>query len=427
MEIIGVIAIILAAAVVALAIVAARASRRQSEALQQLAVAQQQVAAAEAARDTERAHFQQRMADQAAASETLLKQKEADFQKRIDDERAALGERFRALASEILQANSEQLNKLSRSTLETVLSPMRTSLESFTKDFKESYSAESRERLSLREGVSKLMVLNEQVKDETARLANALRGDTRVQGHWGEMVLTNILEHSGLEQGRWFVTQDSTTTDQGRVLRPDAVINCPQERKIIIDSKVSLSAYLDWLNAETEAARESCAKAHVISVRNHIKELADKAYQDSIGVVKGDFVLMFLPHEGAYMLAMSHDPQLWQRAYDSRVIIVSPTHLVTVVRLVEQMWRLDDANANALRIADRAAKMMDKMAGALTSLDNVGKAIEKARDAYDTAIGQLNTGPGSVLRQLEQLQQLGVKAKKPLPASAAARFPTLPE
>lgn len=420
MDITLIIVIILAAAVVVLAIVAARASRR-------LAVAQQQSAATEATRQADREHFEQRLADQAAASETLLKQKEADCERRLADERTAMGERFRALAAEILQANSEQLNQLSRSTLETVLSPMRTSLESFTKDFKESYSAESRERLSLREGVSKLLALNEQVKDETARLANALRGDTRVQGHWGEMVLTNILEHSGLEQGRWFVTQDSTTTEQGRLLRPDAVINCPQERKIIIDSKVSLSAYLDWLNAETDAARDSCAKAHVISVRNHIKELADKAYQDSIGVVKGDFVLMFLPHEGAYMLAMSHDPQLWQRAYDSRVIIVSPTHLVTVVRLVEQMWRLDDANTNALRIADRAAKMMDKMAGALTSLDNVGKAIDKAHDAYEAAIGQLNTGPGSVIRQLEQLQQLGVKAKKPLPASAATRFPSLPE
>lgn len=415
-----VIAIILAAAVVALAIVATRASRRLTDAQQQLAVAQQQAAAAEAARQADREHFEQRLADQAAASDALLKQKEADCERRLADERTAMGERFRALAAEILQANSEQLNQLSRSTLETVLSPMRTSLESFTKDFKESYSAESRERLSLREGVSKLLALNEQVKDETARLANALRGDTRVQGHWGEMVLTNILEHSGLEQGRWFVTQDSTTNEQGRVLRPDAVINCPQERKIIIDSKVSLSAYLDWLNADTEAARDSCAKAHVISVRNHVKELADKAYQDSIGVVKGDFVLMFLPHEGAYMLAMSHDPQLWQRAYDSRVIIVSPTHLVTVVRLVEQMWRLDDANTNAMRIADRAAKMMDKMAGALTSLDNVGKAIDKAHDAYEAAIGQLSTGPGSVIRQLEQLQQLGVKAKKQLPASARA-------
>ena len=420
MNITLIITLILAVAVVVLAIAAARASRRQ-------AVAQQQAAAAEAARQADREHFEQRLADQAAASEALLQQKEADCERRLADERTAMGERFRALAAEILQANSEQLNQLSRSTLETVLSPMRTSLESFTKDFKESYSAESRERLSLREGVSKLLALNEQVKDETARLANALRGDTRVQGHWGEMVLTNILEHSGLEQGRWFVTQDSTTTEQGRVLRPDAVINCPQERKIIIDSKVSLSAYLDWLNADAEAARDSCAKAHVISVRNHIKELADKAYQDSIGVVKGDFVLMFLPHEGAYMLAMSHDPQLWQRAYDSRVIIVSPTHLVTVVRLVEQMWRLDDANTNALLIADRAAKMMDKMAGALTSLDSVGIALDKAQDAYKTAISQLSTGKGNVISQLEQLRQLGVKAKKPLPASAATRFPSLPE
>lgn len=412
--------IVLAIASVALAIMLARTSRNR-------AAAEAQLSAAVATREAERIHYEQRLADQASASDALLKQKEADCERRLQDERNAMGERFKALATEILQANSEQLTQLNRSTLETVLSPMRTSLESFTKDFKESYSAESRDRLSLREGVSKLLALNEQVKDETSRLTNALRGDTRIQGDWGEMVLTNILEHSGLEQGRWFVTQESTTTAGGKVLRPDAVINCPQDRKIIIDSKVSLSAYLDWLNADTEAARNSCATAHVVSVRNHIKELADKAYQDSIGVVKGDFVLMFLPHEGAYMLAMSHDPQLWQRAYDSRVIIVSPTHLVTVVRLVEQMWRLDDANSNALRIADRAAKMMDKMSTALTSLDTVGKAIEKAHDTYNAAIAQMNTGPGSVMRQLEQLQQLGVKSKKPLPQSTASRFPSLPE
>ena len=420
MIVLVIVLIVLAIAIMALAIMLARTSRNR-------AAAEAQLSAAVATREAERIHYEQRLADQASASDALLKQKEADCERRLQDERDAMGERFKALATEILQANSEQLTQLNRSTLETVLSPMRTSLESFTKDFKESYSAESRDRLSLREGVSKLLALNEQVKDEISRLTNALRGDTRIQGDWGEMVLTNILEHSGLEQGRWFVTQESTTTAGGKVLRPDAVINCPQDRKIIIDSKVSLSAYLDWLNADTEAARNSCAAAHVVSVRNHIKELADKAYQDSIGVVKGDFVLMFLPHEGAYMLAMSHDPQLWQRAYDSRVIIVSPTHLVTVVRLVEQMWRLDDANSNALRIADRAAKMMDKMSTALTSLDTVGKAIEKAHDTYNAAIAQMNTGPGSVMRQLEQLQQLGVKSKKPLPQSTASRFPSLPE
>ena len=238
MIVLVIVLIVLAIAIMALAIMLARTSRNR-------AAAEAQLSAAVATREAERIHYEQRLADQASASDALLKQKEADCERRLQDERDAMGERFKALATEILQANSEQLTQLNRSTLETVLSPMRTSLESFTKDFKESYSAESRDRLSLREGVSKLLALNEQVKDETSRLTNALRGDTRIQGDWGEMVLTNILEHSGLEQGRWFVTQESTTTAGGKVLRPDAVINCPQDRKIIIDSKVSLSAYLD--------------------------------------------------------------------------------------------------------------------------------------------------------------------------------------
>ncbi len=342
------------------------------------------------------------------------------MERRIADERAAMGDRFKAMASEVLQANSQQLDRQSRISLEAVLNPMKTSLETFTRDFKDCYATEHSDRLSLREGIQTLAELNRRVSEETQRLTHALKGDTRMQGHWGEMVLQNILEHSGLEQGRWFVTQESDKDEDGNRLRPDAVINCPKERKIIIDSKVSLSSYLDWLNADNDAARETCSKAHIKSVENHIRCLRDKSYQDKIGVCKADFVLMFMPHEGAYLMAMQTAPDLWQRAYESRVVIVSPTHLVTVVKLVEQMWQSEDHNLNALKIADEASKMLEKLIAMLDDFAKVGDSLSKSQIAYDNAIKKLKDGNGNVIKRIENLERLGVRTKKSLPAKMTA-------
>ena len=361
-----------------------------------------------------------RVEERLAAEE---RRREADaeaMERRIADERAALGERFKAMAVEVLQANSRQLDQQSRTSLEAVLNPMKTSLENFTRDFKDCYATEHSDRLSLREGIQTLAELNRRVSEETQRLTHALKGDTRMQGHWGEMVLQNILEHSGLEQGRWFVTQESDTDENGNRLRPDAVINCPKERKIIIDSKVSLSSYLDWLNADDDAARESCSKAHVKSVENHIRCLRDKSYQDRIGVCKADFVLMFMPHEGAYLMAMQSAPDLWQRAYESRVVIVSPTHLVTVVKLVEQMWQSEDHNINALKIAEEAGKMLEKLIAMLDDFAKIGDSLAKSQTAYDNALKKLKEGNGNVIKRIEKLERMGVRAKKSLPAKMSA-------
>ena len=348
-------------------------------------------------------------------AERLRKTEIEAMESRIAEERASLGERFKALAADILQANSQQLDQRSRTSLEAVLAPMKTSLEAFTRDFKDCYATEHSDRLSIREGIQSLMELNKRVSDETNRLTHALKGNTRVQGQWGEMVLQNILEHSGLEEGRWFITQDSTT-DEGLRLRPDAVITCPKERKIIIDSKVSLSAYLDWLNADTDAKRDTCAKAHIRSIENHVRQLRDKGYQDHIGTHKADFVLMFMPHEGAYILAMQAAPELWQRAYENRVVIVSPTHLVTVIKLVEQMWQTEDHNVNAMRIADETGKMLEKLIGMLSDFAKVGETLTKSQEAYENAMRKLKEGPGNVVKRIEDIGKLGIRAKKSLPA-----------
>ena len=360
--------------------------------------------------DTARAVAEQRLADAEAA-----------HARQLESERRMLEERFKSLAADALQANSQQLDLRSRASIEAVLAPLRTSLDTFTRDFKDCYSAEHNDRLSLREGIQSLVELNRRVGDETRRLADALKGNTRFQGRWGEMVLLNILEHSGLEEGRWLVLQDSNDNGEGRLLRPDAIINCPHDRKIVIDSKASLSDYLRMLNANTDAERDAALHAHIRSVENHIRELRDKAYQDHIGLNKADFVLMFMPHEGAYIAAMQGDPDLWQRAYDSRVIIVSPTHLVTVVKLVEQMWTTEDTNVNAIRIAEEATKMLDKLMGALDDIARAGEQLDKARTAYNSACSRLSEGRGNVLKRIENLNALGIKSKKSVPPALTDR------
>lgn len=361
------------------------------------------------------ARLQATLEAERAACERRIADLRESCESRIAAERDASGERFKAIAADILQANSRQLDERSRLSIEAVLAPIRSSIDTFTKDFKDCYATEHTDRLSLREGIGSLMRLNLRVSDEARNLTQALKGNNQWQGRWGEMVLKNILEHSGLETGRWLVMQESTTDDDGDRIRPDAIINCPQDRRIIIDSKASLTSYLQLPSAADETERTALVKAHARSMANHVKQLRDKAYQDRIGLRKADFMFMFVPHEGAYIAAMNADPDLWQRAYDSRVIIVSPTHLVTVIKLVEQMWQTDDQNVNARRIADEAGKLVDKLAGFLADLAKIDNSISKARDACDAAFGKLSTGRGNILSRADHLRSLGARATKPVP------------
>lgn len=365
--------------------------------------------------DTKESHERQ-IKDVKDSCEREIERAQQNAESQLTREREALGDRFKSLATEILQANSQQLDKQSRLSVEAVLAPVKAQLEEFTKGFRECYSLESRDRLSLREEIKSLHDLNIRVSSEAARLTHALKGDTRMQGQWGEMVLTNILEHSGLQEGRWFVTQESTTDADGARLRPDAVIHCPKERDIIIDSKASLTSYLAMLQTEDEATRKELIEAHVRSVENHIATLRKKEYQDKVGAKKGDFVLMFMPHEGAYLAVMHAKPDLWQKAYDSHVIMVSPTHLITVVRLVEQMWQTEDQSVNSIKIADEGAKLLESLSAFLGDVSAMGDSLEKARKSYDSAVKRLQSGNNNVVRVATRLKELGIKSKKELPS-----------
>lgn len=335
---------------------------------------------------------------------------------------AQLEERFRDLAAKVLVSNSEMLREQNRTGLSEVLAPLKANIEQFKADFTQRYDKESAERFSLGERVRELVQLNQTIGLETRKLSDALRGNSKVQGDWGEMILDNILERSGFRRGYEYMVQESITDDEGHRLRPDVVINYTSGRKLIIDSKVSIQDYLRMVNAESDDLRDRFARSHLASVKKHISELKGKSYQDVVGDDRVDFVLMFIPHEGAFLAAMKLDETLWQTAFDSRVLIISPTHLMSVIRLVEQVWRHDKQNRNALEIARQAGLMLDKFNGFLTDMEKIEKSLGAAGDACRAAFAKLSTGPGNLIGKARSITALGAKAKKALPERFVAEI-----
>lgn len=339
-----------------------------------------------------------------------------------------LEERFTNLANDILRRNSSDLRAQNEERLTELLSPLRTNLEEFKKTVTDTYSSEARERFSLTERIRELVELNNTISREARDLTSALKGNNRVQGEWGEIVLETILEKSGLRKGEEYVVQATTDADgnalrgrEGAAIRPDVVVRYPDNRFVVIDSKVSLTAFLDYNNATSEAEAKEAADRHVKSVKSHVEKLAQKTYHDYVGSPDGklDFVMMFIPSEPAYMAAMRLDPQLWQNAYDSHILIVSPTHLVSGLRLIEQLWSRDKVTRNAIRIAEDAGKMYDKFADFTSDMEKIEKALGQASKYYGEATRKLSTGTGNLVKRAQDLRALGIKASKQLAASMA--------
>lgn len=375
----------------------------------------------------------QKIAEQAEALDATRKRLEtataenSRLNERIEGlavERKKLAEetekQFKVLASEIMESNSKRFNEQSHDHLSQVLNPLKEDIQNFKKSVTEAYSNEARERFALTERIKELVKLNESIGREAKELTRALRGDSKVQGDWGEMILEGLLEKSGLQKGIHFdlqLTRDENGEtfkgEDNTTLRPDAVIYYPGDRCAIVDSKVSLTAYIDMINAEPGTTDyQQAAERHLRSVRAHIKELATKRYQDFIGNRKADFVSMFIPNEGAYMAAMHLDHNLWEEAYKQRVLIVSPTHLISVLKLTEQMWKQENANRNTEAIAEQAGKMYDKLVGLTDDLLAIGKALDQTKASYDASINKLSEGRGNLLGQAEKMRKLGIKNKK---------------
>ncbi len=339
--------------------------------------------------------------------------------KEVGEIQQLLQEQFRNLAGEILEDKSRRFTEMNRENIEKILQPLNKDIVEFRKKVDEAYHREATERTVLERRIAELVQLNNQIRLEAVNLTNALKGNTKTQGDWGEMILERILENSGLTKGREYFVQETLRNEhnqvvhaeKGNALRPDVVIVYPDNRKVIVDSKVSLTAYINYCNAASEAERETALRAHLQSVRKHINELSGKNYCDWIGGTL-DFVMMFIPNEASYVLAMQTDSSLWNEAYRKRVLLLSPANLIVSLKLTADLWSREYQNRNALEIADRGAKLYDKCVAFLESFTAIGESIRKTQEVYDQAWGRLKNGNGNLISQTLKLKELGVKSRK---------------
>ena len=370
-------------------------------------------------------HLQQEKLMLATENERLKEQlKQAE--EKLDRQKQELGEirqimadQFRNLANEILEDKSKRFTETNRENIEKILQPLNKDIEAFRQKVDEAYHKEATERTVLERRIAELVQLNNQIRIDAANLTNALKGSTKAQGDWGEMILERILENSGLTKGREYFVQETIRDDdnhlirneEGSLMRPDVTILYPDNRRVLIDSKVSLTSYMNYCNAETDVEREKALKEHLHSVRKHIDELADKNYNNwARGTL--DFVMMFIPNESSYVLAMQHDSSLWSDAYRKRILLLSPANLIVSLKLTADLWSREYQNRNALEIADRGAKLYDKCVAFLESFLAIGDNIRKTQEIYNQALGRLHTGNGNLVAQAQKLQELGIKSKK---------------
>jgi DNA recombination protein RmuC len=335
--------------------------------------------------------------------------------------REQLRQQFENLANRILEEKTDKFTKLNQSQLETILNPLQTKLKEFEAKVDQTYRIEAAERNSLKGEILKLTELNKQISDEAANLTRALKGDTKKQGNWGELILEKVLEYSGLRKDEEYVLQESHTSDDGRRQQPDVIVKLPEGKHIIIDSKVSLIAYDRFVAAETETDRDSAIAEHVASVRSHIKGLSDKNYPGLGSLNAPDFTLLFMPIESSFGLAVQADADLFSYAWERKIVIVSPSTLLATLRTIASIWKQERQTKNALDIADQAGKMYDKLVGFVEDLIAVGKKMDDAKKSYTDAMGKLHSGTGNLVRRAEQMKELGIKASKQLPPSLLDR------
>lgn len=364
--------------------------------------------------------------EEARIENARLKEKIGNVEAFNNSVREETKAQFKSLAADIFSSQSEKFKEANETRLSEILNPLKEDIKDFKRRVDDTYMNSSKERTLLGEQMKRLMELNMSIGKEARDLTEALSGNTKVQGDWGEMVLETILVKSGLVEGENYFVQrtkndDGTqikNDDNGR-LRPDVVVALPDKKCIVIDSKVSLTAYVNYINADNEDDRQHFGKAHLLSVRSHLKELETKRYQDFVGVGNDDridYVLMFIPNEHAYMAAMTLDNNLWMEAYEKRVVIISPAHVISTLRLIAQLWTRDKQTKNALKIAEEGGKLYDKFVGFVNDMQTVEQSLGKASEAYASAMSKLHTGRGCIVSKVENLKKLGAKTSKTLPS-----------
>jgi DNA recombination protein RmuC len=353
----------------------------------------------------------------------LLEQRKSDEERMKDllSAREQFSNHFKTLANEILDEKSKKFTELNQVNLGQLLNPLKERLGDFQKKVEESHLAETNGRAALSEQLRQLRELNQQMSTDASNLTKALTNTGKVQGDWGELMLSRILESSGLRKDKDYFVQQNFKDSEGRNVRPDVLIRLPENRSLIIDSKTSLTAYNEYVNATDEVTKSPALKRHLESIKKHCKDLSKQSYEDLRDLKSPDFVIMFLPLEPAFMLAISQDDTLWEEAYRGGVLLVSPTTLLFVLRTVAQLWKSEDQKEYVQDIAERGAELYDKLRLFAESMIDIGKSLDDAKESYEDAVKRLSTGSGNAIRQAEMLIELGVKAKKQIPASLVER------
>ena len=325
-----------------------------------------------------------------------------------------LSQEFKLLANQIFEDKSKQFSHTSKEQLEMFLKPFREQISSFAAQTKEQFNAQAKESFLLHDELKRLKKMNEQLSEDALNLTNALKGENKTQGNWGEIVLENILEQSGLREGVEYELQASLKSREGKTYRPDVIIHMPQKRDIVVDSKVSLVAYERFMNAEDEAQKERALKEHIASIKSHIKGLSKKEYEKLEGIHTLDFVLLFMPIEGAFLLALEQDGEFFKLAYEENILVVSPSTLLVTLRTIEHIWRTQRQEEHAKKIAEEAEAMYEKFVGFVEEMQKMGVHLQKAQESYDTSMNRLKSGRGNLIKRAQNIVKLGLKPKKKL-------------
>jgi DNA recombination protein RmuC len=341
-----------------------------------------------------------------------LEQRMKEKQEEIETVQKKLTAEFENLANKIFEEKSSRFTQQNKDNIDQILKPLGDKIKSFEERVERVYNEDTKERASLVQQIKSLHDLNLQMSKDANNLTNALKGESKTQGNWGEFILDNILEKSGLVKGREYETQTTFTGEEGKRQKPDVVINLPEDRHIIIDSKVSLTAYEEFCSAEDESSRKVALNNHISSLRKHIKELSDKNYQSIHNLSSMDFVIMFVPIEPAMAIASQADINIWNEAFEKNIVIVSPSILLATLRTIANIWKQENQNKNALEIARQSGALYDKFVNFTEDLINIGKKIDDTKGYYSEAMKKLYDGSGNIIRRIENIKALGAKATK---------------
>lgn len=354
---------------------------------------------------------------------TTLQEKQQSFDaqfKQLNENRESLTKEFERLANDVLERKGKAFKELNQESINNLIAPLQTEMKGFRSRIEDIHTKDAEQRVELRTELKNLQILNKDITDQAEKLTTALRGQKKVQGNWGELMLENVLDNSGLRIGTDYKREVSFNTEDGRQ-RPDAIVYLPQNKHMIIDAKTSLVAYTDYINAEDDLIRTQALAAHTMAVRDRINELADRDYHRLAGLNSPEVVIMFIPIESAYVEALRHDESLFQRAIERNVLVATPTTLLTSLKIVKQLWSFEDRNKHTAELANRAQRFYEKLHGFLTSMQAVGNQLDKAKDTYEKALGQLYTGKGNLIKQASEFKELGVSVQKELPVELLER------